>query len=88
VRIQGNKNLTPLHFACISNCSVEVIQFLAEEYPEVLGTVVANQMPLHFAASRAPLEVIQYLVNQCPVATLFLDEDERGYYFHEKLASR
>lgn len=61
----------PIHVACRSGVNVEVIQYLAEDWPESLRwTNRGGSVPLHTACSNQPSSaVIHYLITSWPTAT-------------------
>jgi hypothetical protein len=69
-----NGNL-PLHFACARAASLEVVQYLVEQWPEaVKKTDIYGYLPLHHACqNKTPLELMQYLVEQWPEAVKTTD---------------
>jgi ankyrin repeat protein len=62
----------PLHAACRAfedgGGSLEVVQYLIQQWPESVKTVdKAGYLPLHYACrNKSPLEILQYLVEQWP----------------------
>lgn len=64
----------PLHNACSNQASLEVIQYLVEEYPEgVIETTMRGSIPLLCACESGHYDprVISYLIDQDPESILF-----------------
>jgi hypothetical protein len=51
ITLKGNGGSLPLHYACATGASTEVIQYLVSNYPEAVSTTEDNEraLPLHFA---------------------------------------
>merc|ERR1712003_164704 len=63
--------ILPIHLACNGpNSSLEIVSFLTEQWQESLEKcTLQGNVPLHVAcASRAPLPVVRYLVQQYELA--------------------
>jgi hypothetical protein len=89
IRINDNR-FTPFHLACIHGVSIDVIKRMIFIYSKALRMLTKyGQAPLHMAcySDRSPLEVIRYLVNECPIVCLLNNSDGRTPY-HESVAAR
>jgi ankyrin repeat protein len=71
VCVPDGERCLPIHIACRSGASVDVIRCLAQDWPESLcWTNKGGSLPLHTACSnKASVTVVQYLVSMLPNAT-------------------
>jgi ankyrin repeat protein len=71
VCVPDDERCLPLHIACRTGASLDVIRFLVEDWPESLRwTSKGGSLPLHMACSNmADVSVVQYLISVFPKAT-------------------
>ena len=71
VCVPDEERMLPIHIACRSGVSLDVIRLLAEDWPESLRwTNRGGSLPLHTACSnQASATVVQYLITSWPKAT-------------------
>ena len=71
VCIPDDERCLPVHIACRSGASLDVVRCLVEDWPESLRwTNKGGSLPLHTACSnKADLSVVKYLISAFPKAT-------------------
>jgi ankyrin repeat protein len=81
--------LLPLHYACRNTASLQVVQFLSEQWLEALTkTDVDGSLPLHLACkNKATLDVVGLLVDQWPEAVTIMDSDGRTSLDYTNMAA-
>jgi ankyrin repeat protein len=74
---QAESGALPIHLAChhLYQCSVDLIKFLVSKNPRTLREVSKGGLtPVHVAImSRAGIEVVGFLIEECPHALKFRD---------------
>jgi hypothetical protein len=69
VKAKGGKGYLPLHYACATGASIDVIERLVDAFPASIRTRDTNDLmiPLHFACKwGASTDVIDYLLTMYP----------------------
>ena len=75
---EPTKGCIPLHYACSSEGSLDVVQFLHQQHPPSIRQARKDGMwPLHLACYfRAPLPIVQYVYQHAPQAMEATDQED------------